>query len=132
MMMRNCLMMVIVVVITAALTLLLLLDALFQMNFSVSFLFIGSCKFTSACVTTEWFLSSVCTNVCRQVIRSREGSHADATLERFLSGVDSDVTCEFIGSRETAVTVLNWTCVRALMNWRLAWPIWIFARLHWD
>lgn len=56
---------VVVVIILLTLTQLFLLNSLLQMNFSMSFLLIGSRKFSSTRVTTERLLTSVCTNVRR-------------------------------------------------------------------
>lgn len=124
--------MTVIVIIVAILAQLFLLDALLQVNLCVSFLFIGSGEFTPAGVATEWLLASVRSDVRRQVVGTREGSHANSALERLLPGVNSDVASELIRSREAAVAIFDGASVGALVNWRLARTIWIFARLHWD
>jgi hypothetical protein len=48
-----------VVIIIVILTHFFFLNALLQMHFCMSFLFIGSGKFSSACVALEGFLSSM-------------------------------------------------------------------------
>jgi hypothetical protein len=63
---------IIVVVVVAALTLtqLFLLNPLLQMDFCVSFLLVRSCEFSATCVTREWFFACMCTDVCREMIRT--------------------------------------------------------------
>lgn len=116
----------------ATLAQLLLLYPLLQVNFCVSFLLVGSCKLTTACVTAEGLFAGVRPDVGGEVVRSRERSHADAALERFLSRVDANVTRQLIRPRESSVAIFNRARVRTLVNGRFAWAIWIFARLHGD
>lgn len=71
-------------------------------------------------------------NVGGEVIRSRERSHANATLERLLASVNSNVTRQLIGTGESSVAIFNGTRVRALVHRRFAGAVWIFAWLYRD
>jgi hypothetical protein len=83
-MVRNCLMVMIVVVVVA-LTQLFFLNALFQMNFRVSLLFVGSREFSATRIARERLFTCMSTDMSCEMIRSREGSHADAALEGLLT-----------------------------------------------
>lgn len=50
----------------------LLLDPLFQMDFRMTFLLIGSRKLPATNVTRKWLLSRMSSDVSRQVIRTRK------------------------------------------------------------
>lgn len=52
---------------------------------------IASGKLSATNVTSKWFLSCVCADVCSQVVAPAEVPHANAALERFLSRVDAYV-----------------------------------------
>lgn len=124
--------MVMAAAVVAALAQLLLLNSLLQVHLRVSLLLVGSCKLATACVAAEGLFAGVSSNVGGEVIRSRERSHANATLEGLLARVDSDVTRQLVGSRESSVAVLNGARVGTLVNGRFAGAVGIFARLHRD
>lgn len=75
-------------------------------------------------------LARVCANVRGQVIGTREGARAYATLERLVARVDTDVAGELVGSGEAPRTPLDWAWVWALVYRCLAWTHRVFARFH--
>lgn len=77
-------------------------------------------------VTGEGLLARVCAYVSREVVAPAEAAHADAALERLVSGVDADVTRELIRAREPPVASLRRTGIRALVDRRLARSIRVF------
>lgn len=57
---------------------------------------IAAGKLASTLTTGEWFLTSVCSNVCGQVVTAAEATHADAALEGLLTRVHAHVARQFI------------------------------------
>lgn len=66
------------------------------------------------------------------MIAPREGAHTDATLERFLAGVDADVPGELVAAREPAIAAVHGASVRSLVHRRFTRSIRILSRLHRD
>jgi len=95
-------------------------DALFQVHLSVAFLLVGSGELASAGVASEGFLARMRPYMRRQVVRPRKSPHANAALERFLSGVNADVAGEFITAGEASVASVDGTGVRTFVHRRLA------------
>lgn len=73
-----------------------LLVLLFQVNLCVSLSLVTSGKLASTELTGEGFLACVCADVCGQVVAPAEGAHAYSALERFVTCVDAEVTCELV------------------------------------
>ena len=69
-------------------------------------------------------------NMSCEMVRSAESSHANSTLERLLSGVDSDMSSKLIRARKPPVAVGHRTRIWALVHRCLAWTVGIFARAH--
>lgn len=67
-----------------------------------------------------------------EVIRSRKGSHTNATLERLLTGMNANVAGKFVAARESSIAIFYGTSVGSFVHGCLAWSIWIFAGLHGD
>lgn len=107
-----------------------LLDALLEMHFGVSLLLIRSCEFPTANITTEWLFTGMSANVCREMIGTWKWAHTNAALERFLTRMNTDVTCKFIRTRKSSITIFYWASIRPLMNGRFARTIWIFTRFY--
>lgn len=97
----------------------------------MSLLLVGPSELSSTYVTGERFLSSVRPDVGGKVVRSGERPHANATLERFLAGVNANVAGEFVRARKSSIAMFYRTRIRTFMNWSLARPIGILARLDW-
>ena len=108
------------------------LEPLFQMYLGVSLLLVASGKFATALITTEWFLASVGTHVSREMIASRERSHADTALKWLLSGVYAYVSRELVAPRKSSIATIDGTGVGALVHGSFAWPVWIFSRFYWN
>lgn len=98
----------------------------------MTLLLIGSGKLAPTEIAGERLLTRVSPDVSRQVIRSAEGSHADPALERLLTRVDADVASQFIGSGKPAVTSIDGTGIRALVDRSLTGTIGVLARLDRD
>lgn len=71
----------------------------------MSFSLVGSGEFPSTSRTLKWFLSCVCSYVCSEMVRSREGAMTNVALEWLRSRVNSHVPRQFIGSREPLIAV---------------------------
>ena len=83
---------------------------------------VGAGKAAATGIASERFLTRVCSDVCCEMIRAGEISHADATLEWLLAGVGPHMTSEFIGTRESSRTCFNRASI-----WSFAW--WSFCSL---
>lgn len=106
----------------------LFLDALLQVHFGVSFLFVGPGKLTTAHITAKRFFAGMRTNVRRQVIGTRKRTHTYATLKRFLAGMDANVSRQLIGARKSSITIFDGTRIWTLVHRRFTWPIRVFTR----
>lgn len=67
----------------------LALQPLLQVHLRVPLLLVRPRELAPAHITREWLFTRVSSYVRRQMIRSAEGAHADATLERFLARMDA-------------------------------------------
>lgn len=73
-----------------------LLVLLFQVNLCMSLSLITPGKLASTELTGEGFLTSVCADVCGQVVTPAEGAHAYSALEGFVTCVNTEVTRELV------------------------------------
>jgi len=100
-------------------------------NLRMPLLLITSGKRATTHVTFEWFLPCVCSYVRGEVVRPTELPQTDAALEWFLSWehcVYPDVSRQLVASRKPAITLVDGTGVRPLVDRRLARPVWVFPR----
>ena len=110
----------------------------------MAFFLVASGEFSAAVVARERFLAGVRTYVRGEVVAATERAHADATLERLLSGVDSDVARQFVAPRKPPVARFHRTGVRPFVQRSFARSRRVFSRLdvqklarirknvHWD
>lgn len=94
----------------------------------MSFLFVGSCKFSAAHITAERFFAGMRANVRRQVVGTRKRTHTYATLKRFLAGMDANVSRQLIGPRKATITIFDGTRVRTFVHRCFARTIRVFSR----
>lgn len=121
-----------VIATAAAARVLFLLYPLLEMDFGVAFLLVGSGELAAADVAGEGLLTGVGPDVGRQVVRPTERSHTDPTLERFLAGVDPDMSGEFVRSRKAPIAVLHGAGVRAFMYRSLTGAVGVLPGLNRD
>ena len=63
-----------------------------SVDFGMSLLFIRPGKASSTDITCEWFLASMGSNMCCEVIASWKCPHTNATLKGFLTRMDPNMT----------------------------------------
>jgi hypothetical protein len=96
----------------------------------VPLLFVRAGEFAAANVAAEGFFTRVSAYVGGEVVGAREGSHADAARERFLTCVDANVPCQLVRATKPSVAVLHRTGVGPLVDRGLARSVGVLARFH--
>lgn len=84
-------------------------------------------ELAAAELACKGLFARVSANMRCEVVAAAEVAHADPALERLVSCVDPDVSCQFIGSGEPPVAALRRTGVWPLMNRRLTWSVRILS-----
>ena len=70
-------------------------------------------------------------DVGRQVIAPGEGPHANPALERFLSGVNADVSSQLVRPGEASIAVRYRAGIRALVDRGLGRSVGVFPVPNW-
>jgi len=83
----------------------------------VALTLVATRELAPAQVTREWLFSGMRSQVRRQVVGAAERPRTHHTLERFLTGVNSDVTRQLIAARKPALTARHGADVRPLGDW---------------
>ena len=102
----------------------------FGMNFGMSLFLIWTSEFTATGVTRERFFSCVSPYMGCEVIRSGETSHANSTLEGFLTRMNTNVSGELIWPAKSTIASFHWTSIRPLMNGSFTGTIRITSGFH--
>ena len=104
----------------------------FRAYLGMSFLLVTSGKLAATEITRKWLLPRMRSNVRGEVVAATEGAHANATLERLLSGVYPDVASQLVATRKAPVARVDGTRVWPLMHGRFGRSVRVLSRLDWQ
>lgn len=100
------------------------------MNLGVPLFLIGTGKLSPAGVTRKGLFPRVRANMGGEMVRAGKTAHTDATLERFLASMDSNVSCEFVRTGKATITTFHGASVGTFMHGRFARSVRITAWFH--